>query len=185
MNETLPESAEKMTDILDIEGIALTNLASLLKAGLLILLVLIFCLLLYFLVKKILKWRAQNRENRLSPYKRALLDLERLQKQKCDEREEWQRYYFFLTEIFKRYVHNQFHLDVLEKTNVELKADLAVFASLSANPNFLSELEDFLDRSDLFKFAKLPSSQDQSQKDCDWLRDFVVKSHNIVAGPPS
>ena len=138
--------SQPMRDILDIEGILLSPWPQIISFILWGLLALAFLIGLYFLVCKI--WRrlkSHNKDDLLAPYKRALLELDRLEKQNFIGREDWQRYYFFLDEIFRVYLQEQFRLDVLDKTPDELKNNKNLFTNLAGQTE-LQKVTSFWER---------------------------------------
>ncbi len=139
-----------MTDILDIQGILHSPLIKILKIGFLVFLILVSLLVLLVLIQRVRRRRALG-DDHLSPSQKAFLEIERLKQQKFLERGDFRRYYFFLSEIFRRYLFERFAYPALEKTTLEILSDLPAFPSFQQS--FLPQVDELLKTTDQVKFA--------------------------------
>lgn len=174
MTAPLPQSAEQMTDILDIEALILSPWSRYLTVGawlLVFLLGLVLALFLYF------RWRSRRAKIiKLSPYDQAEKDLRSLTESRILSSDKGAAFYFRLTEILKRYLEDEFHVRVTDKTTDEilaLKEGLSVFLEASEKERF----QTFLLKCDAVKFAKWPVPHEEAVRDLGWVRAFVNQAH--------
>lgn len=180
MTPDVPVDSQPMRDILDIEGIILSPWPQIISFVLWGFLVLAILIGLYFLVRKIgRRLKSHNKDDLLAPYKRALLELDRLEKQNFIGRDDWQRYYFFLDEIFRVYLQEQFRLDVLDKTPDELKNNKSLFANLMGQAEF-QKLLSFWGRGQIYKFARLPASTSEANQDLILIKNLILSTRKIL-----
>lgn len=180
MTPDVPVDSQPMRDILDIEGIILSPWPQIISFILWGLLALVLLVGLYFLVRKMGHYfKSHNKDDLLAPYKRALLELDRLEKQNFIGREDWQRYYFFLDEIFRVYLQEQFHLDVLDKTPDELKNNKGLFVNL-AGQSELQKVTSFWERGQIYKFARLPASVAEANQDLTFIKSLILSTRKIL-----
>lgn len=139
-----------MNDILDIAGIFHSPLVKILEIGILIFLILASVLVLLVIIRRFQRRRALG-DDHLSPSQKAFLEIERLKQQKFLERGDFRRYYFFLSEIFRRYLFERFTYPALEKTTPEILSDLQIFPSFQQS--FLPQVDELLKTTDQVKFA--------------------------------
>jgi len=182
LKKNLPQSVEEMTDIIDIEGILHSSTVSMLKTALIIFIVVIVVLALsYILIKLWKKWQQRRLEELLSPDERALRNLADLRKVKHIENSKWPLFYFSLDEILRRYIFARFDCDVLDKTYEEIKVMLSKKGTHNSFLDYarikdIKNLSQFWERAQLIKFAKIPSTVDDCQKDFEMVKGFVVQS---------
>lgn len=139
-----------MTDILDIEEIVVFSLQKWIWFALILVLV----LLAGFFVWRFVRWwfeRKRLGEERLSPTAKALLEIERLKKQELAQKGELRKFYFFASEILRRYLEEQFNYPALEKTTPEFEHDLGRTKILL--PPLAFEAKRLLEEADSVKFA--------------------------------
>jgi len=151
--ETPLPTLEEMTDILDIEDIISFAWDKLFSAAALILFIVTLLVFAFFILRWWLKKRAhENRDELLPPHKKVFLELERLDKQKLIERGDFRKYYFFLSEIFRRYIDERFGYPALDKTTYEILPALKEFVGHSDRLGKIAE--SFFYNADMVKFAK-------------------------------
>lgn len=180
MTPDAPVDSQPMQDILDIEGIIFSPWPQIIEYILWGILVLTLLLGLYFLTRKLWRrFKSHNKDDLLAPYKRALLELDRLEKQGFIGREDWQRYYFFLDEIFRVYLQEQFHLDVLDKTPDELKNNQNLLANLMDQAES-QKLLSFWERGQIYKFARFPASASEATQDLTLIKNLILSTRKIL-----
>jgi len=157
-NISLPNSAAEMNDILDIEGIVMpqTQIALYVIAG-----VVLLALLIWLSVRLVKWWNARRKlgEEVLKPLVKALRELDRLKQQKFLERGEFRKYYFFASEILRRFIEEEHGYRALEKTTQEIVHD---WESRSM-PFDTQRILNFLNESDQVKFADVVYPMEQMQ----------------------
>ncbi len=163
-----PASDIKMTDILDIEDILVFPLQKWIFFTLILALVLGASLAIWLLVRRWLK-RQRLGEERLSPRAKALLEIERLKKQELARKGEVRKFYFFASEILRRYLEEQFAYPALEKTTPEFESDLDSKKILS--PPLALDAKSLLEEADQVKFA---SRRPPLQETDDYLKRLVT-----------
>lgn len=171
MNKNLPQSVEEMQDIIDIAGLVRSSLPDLIHTILIVFLVLIVLVGLIFLVLKIIKKRKEAGIF-LSPGQKALQALEKLKKSGCISRKDWSHFYFSLDEILRHYLHEAFHLDVLDKTFEELKASAQQMVQIH-DGRFEKIILEFWQRAQFIKFAKQDSNEKLAIQDLAAISQFV------------
>lgn len=107
---------------------------------------------------------------------RALQAIAALKRSGLIEKAAWQDFYFGLYPAFKHYASEGFGLDITQKTNVELKADLNIFAPVFPNATDKHRLATFLDRSETIKFARDVATREQCEQDLAWFEAWVRRS---------
>lgn len=183
---TLPP-LEEMTDILDIEGIFRFPLDQILLYSGIVLAFLVLCALIFFSVWRLKKRRILRREKELSPHEKFFLELERLDNQKLLKRNDYRKYYFFLSEIFRQYLTDFFNCDAIDRTTEEILPLLSDQTKLPEKQRGIAR--DFLAHADLVKFAKIIPEEGKVVSDREGLVEFVKgiareEKDAVVAGRP-
>jgi hypothetical protein len=170
MTETLPQSADQMTDILDIEPIFSATSAHTLR---MILLALVFCLLLWvlYLFFTWLKTRLKKLRAK-SPYETAVSSLKALQ---TEANKNTPAFYFVLTETLKRYLTFEHNLDVLDRTTPEILPLKTRFQTVITEYEW-EKFKTLLTRSDEIKFAKAPVTPHEAEEDLKFSEELVESS---------
>lgn len=178
MNETLPKSAEEMSDILDIESLppSLWALAfDALKIAGLVALILVALYLLY----RLFHYLRKRRHPELAPYDRVLADLKRIEGRLNEASTAWPDYYFELTHALKRYLQNEPALDALDKTTEEIRREQASYRRVLGDREWQRLLE-FLSKSDGIKFAQGAVTAEEAGRDLAWIRALVTDVHERI-----
>lgn len=178
MTAALPQSVAEMKDILDIEPVFFDGTAAWIRGGLAVLVAAALLALAFALYRYVKKRRAAGLAE-LSPYQRALKDLESLRKSRYYAEREWAPFYFLLTEAFKRFVTGHCRLDILDKTTEEIlrmKSDFMRIGDAAA----WERVQSFLRRGDQVKFAKVAAMPAEAAEDFDFAEKFVRN-----AAPPT
>ncbi|MBF0106184.1 MAG: hypothetical protein HQM16_12755 [Deltaproteobacteria bacterium] len=84
-------------------------------------------------------------------------------------------FYFALDEIFRRYLFEQFALNVMDKTYEQLKGDQGLFSGLFAAEHAVY-LTAYLDRAQMAKFAKVAVDIKAAGEDFKFVEAFVLKT---------
>jgi hypothetical protein len=174
MTDALSQSSGDMKDILDIEPVLLSLTAHWIRIGLAALGILAVLALAYASYRYVKKRRAM-RITELSPYGRALKDLEALRKSRHYAEREWAPFYFLLTEAFKRFVSGHCGMDVSDKTTEEVIRMKVEFARIADEADW-ERVKSFLSRGDQVKFAKAEATPVQAAEDFDFVENFVRKA---------
>ena len=113
-----------------------------------------FLLLSGLIIKIVLRRKHQmimDLESLKPPHERAMLELERLQAKPFLSEGKVKEYYSELADILRRYLDRRFKIETLELTTFEITRDLKM---REFNPDLLEKIREFLENSDLVKFAK-------------------------------
>jgi hypothetical protein len=164
-------SPDQMQDILDIEGLIRFPWDKLFHWILLVLLLALIAGLAIIFYKWWKKRRSiSSADDHLLPHEKVFLEIDRLRKQKLLERGEHRKYYFFLSEILRRYIWESFHYPAPDKTTPEILPDLT---SIFHDPDLQQLASGFLKRADLVKFANFTPSLEEGVKDTEDLLSLV------------
>ena len=135
----------------------------------LIILLLLILYLIYrkSLTKKVEKKYEIKKEIQIDIY--FLEKLDNLNSKKYLENNKFKLYFTRLSEIFRGYLEERFHLNALELTSSELKHELE---KLKLNEDWVN---NFLRTGDLVKFAKATPDVKKSETFFKKVRDFIIK----------
>lgn len=169
----LPQQGKQL-DFQDIEspgklgGLSRFWLIIILSASFL-LLALIFCLWFFWLRKK-----GQKPPQYIAAHIDALEDLDKLSRQKIQDREALRLFYFKLSLILRIYLEKRFDFPAAEQTSEELLPVLRNSPELSLEQK--SRLRQFFQSTDLIKFANQEASMEEALQDLSFCRSFIQKS---------
>ncbi|EKD51141.1 MAG: hypothetical protein ACD_62C00335G0003 [uncultured bacterium] len=178
MTRELPKSIAEMQDIIDIESIVRSAYPGWIKLIIMILLAMFFCAALIWAIRKLWKrFGGPDSAVVMTIEQLALKDLAKLKKKQWPEQNKWPLYYFELDEILRRYIQLRFGFDLLDKTYEQIRS---LLKSGAAAPEFLqlpsvtiSELKVFWEGAQLIKFAKMPGTVADCEKDFMMVKIFV------------
>ncbi len=152
------QEGEESTDIIDIKplrkikrDLKLFIIAGCAAAGILLVAAGLF---FYFKNRK-----KSKLEKRRAAHVIAFEELEKLEKDGLIERGIIKDHYFRLSDIFRTYIENRFDISAVEQTTPELVPEIRKLADVDASVK--SKAEEFLEYSDLVKFAKYSPQQDE------------------------
>ncbi|MCI0532235.1 MAG: BatD family protein [candidate division Zixibacteria bacterium] len=106
----------------------------------------------------------------IPPWEKALRDLKQLQELFRTGKIEARAYYFQLSEIIRAYLEKRFDIPLLESTTQEIQVSLPE-ECLNGTPK--NKFLEFLNRSDLIKFAKLAPEKNNIDTDWQMVLDIV------------
>ncbi len=132
-------------------------------------------LIIYFLRRFYLETRARRMEIKQAVDNRpadviALSKIEALLQSGLWEKAQYKVFYIELGDILREYFWRRFHQDVSSDTSAELLRRARKIPQLT--PLF-AKLREYLNSSDLVKFAKVIPSQDTMQQDVNTVREIV------------
>jgi hypothetical protein len=112
----------------------------------------------------------------LPPGEEAEHALKRLEEMNLIEQGEFKRYYFILSEIFRRYLERRFRVPAIERTSQEILMDLP---SMKTDAEVQDYIRTFLLNSDLVKFAgSIPQRQEVAAQ-TQAFREFLQKTWRV------
>ena len=132
------------------------------------------------------KKKREEAEAQLPPYEAALESLQKLDEAGFLKNEKPKAYYSELTEILKRYLHEEVDVAALESTSDELIDRLQLLADADKfdfNADSLRELHEILRRADLVKFAKLQMDPVQARSDRSSIESIITDTHDAIPEP--
>jgi hypothetical protein len=136
--------------------------------------------LLLFALLAVVYWRARKKKGEktsfapiLSPREEAEAALKKLEALGLLEKGESGKYYFILSEIFRRYLERRFHIPAVERTSEEIRRDLV---PLHIGDEWKEEIRLFLNRSDLVKYAGALPRRSEIEQTTEGVRAFVTKT---------
>lgn len=103
----------------------------------------------------------------------AYEELERIGKLKLIEKGEIKRYYTEISEVIRRYISRRYEVQTMELTTGEI-IDGMLAAEVDGED--VSLFQEFLEGSDLVKFAKYLPLRERMEKAIDWARSLVEKT---------
>ena len=135
-------------------------------------LIILLLLILYLIYRKSLSKKVEKKyeikkEIQIDIY--FLEELDNLNSKKYLKNNKFKLYFTRLSEIFRGYLEERFHLNALELTSSELKHELE---KLKLNEDWVN---NFLRTGDLVKFAKATPDFKKSEIFLKKVRDFIIK----------
>ena len=176
----LPKSIEEMQDILEVKDLLKWDLTWAYLLGLALLSVLLF-----FLIRKFIKYLKNPRPLLVppkSPTDRALIALDQLVARRLIEKNQIRQFYFEFSEIFRRFLEEEWKIPAIEATERELKVQLA---TLPFSKEKESQLNFIIQVSEMAKFAKYFPSKNEildSVKHLRMILQTAVRPLENVAG---
>lgn len=141
----------------------------------------IFLLLLvltYFIYKKLKKKNIETSIQKVidtrSPYQRAIDKIDETINSRILE-EDVKEYYTRLSNIFRKYIEEEFNIKALEMTTNDIIKNIKYFAKIE----MVIKTRDFLDVCDLVKFAKYIPEKPNIENDTKILREILDLYNNF------
>lgn len=106
------------------------------------------------------------------PWVVALRMLDELKHSRLMERGEYKQFYFKLSEIGKYYIDRRFGFPAIERTTAEIKEGFEYGRPQAIDDKFI----EFLEYSDLVKFAKYPSSITRCTEWMEYIEDIIRRT---------
>ncbi len=107
----------------------------------------------------------------LPPWEEAIRALDRLPVQEWLAQGEFQRYYYSLSEILKRYIERRFAFNAVEQTTTEILATMK-----REKTSLRDEFGSFLTRADMVKYAKFFPPAAEAPLAVEQVRDLVQRT---------
>ncbi|MEZ5358469.1 MAG: BatD family protein [Candidatus Zixiibacteriota bacterium] len=112
----------------------------------------------------------------------AFADLAMLKNNDLISKGELKQFYFELTEIIRRYLGKKFEFESIDLTTSEIDE---YFESIDFDREFQRELNSFLQRADLVKFAKYVPPAEQPDEDWQKAYELIDKSKDMSVLKPA
>jgi hypothetical protein len=167
------------TSFRDIKGIHEIRTPLNLFYALIFIIVLIVGYMIHFLIKRLFKSKAENRQLKIivppeEAHVIALRAFESLKRSKYIRFEQFKDFYSELTYILKQYYENRYLVDALEQTTSEF---LITMNSISEfDTDMINETQGLLEKADFIKFAKAKSDELESGKALTMAIDLVNRT---------
>ncbi len=112
----------------------------------------------------------------------AFADLAVLKEKDLIAKGEIKRFYFELSDIFRRYLGKKFDFNAIDLTTEEIED---YFGDSTMKEESAAEIVEFLDATDLVKFAKYIPPEGQPLLDWEWAYRLVKATREVFIGPGS
>lgn len=119
----------------------------------------------------------------LPPFERAVKELENLKKSKYLIESKHKEYYSSLTEIVKRFLEDQIHINASESTTDELIEKVQTLLKnkkINLPESVVSDFRRVLKKADLVKFAKKQPEVQEAELDTKTMEEVVVKTKELM-----
>ncbi|MFM2224138.1 MAG: hypothetical protein RJA07_340 [Bacteroidota bacterium] len=143
----------------------------------------VLAILFYFLVIRKRKLKQQNAipEIYYTPYQKAMMKLDELEKQNLPMKDEIKLYYTTLTDILREYLETQYKIAALESTTDELMERLK-YSSIDAASRM--QLFELLSSADMVKFAKAKPGINEHEAALISARKFIEQTKPLEQSNP-
>lgn len=178
MNDALPQSADEMTDILDIASMHNSSLPALVREILLGTLVVLVVLLVSWMIYRFIKY-LKTRKKALTPEEKILKCLDLLRRKDYLHQTRFDLFYFDLDEAFRKYLDEKFEKQLLDKTYEELKILLPSLIPILGEDQ-REWYAAFLERSQMAKFSGLPVDMKHADSDFRHIERFVLQRKRLT-----
>ena len=137
--------------------------------------------ILFFLIRFLVrKFRKPALPPPLPPYEEATLAMVELRSKKWLEGGMQAEYYFAQGQILRRYLHRQYHVDVLDATTAELRERVLGISEIKED---LRDLWlDYCEQTDLVKFAKMRLTDEECRKHDAFADRFLLDLRPVFQG---
>jgi hypothetical protein len=138
--------------------------------------VIILTIIWWFFRKSVFSDLGVRKEPARPPDEIALERLDKLNNSDLIARGEFKLFYIELSDILRRYLEGRYSISALDRTTPELMREIKGILSRQD----VAGTRDFLDRSDMIKFAKaLPDSKELNQ-DLNLVKDLIIRTTQIA-----
>lgn len=146
-------------------------------AGLAVLLILILIYVYYRRRKDGKSLIPRKEKPKRPPHEIALEELENLIAQNLIGQGEVKRFYIILSEIIRRYIGDRYYIIAIEMTTGQL---IEVMNHADIDKDTIDEVENFLLRCDMVKFAKYIPAEDENESIIQLAFDIVEKTKIVI-----
>lgn len=167
------KNAKDKTELRPIKGPVSLDLGAI---RLLILSALALLLLVVLIIKVIIRRknkRLMDLESLMPPHQRAMLELGRLEAKAFLSEGKTKEFYSELSNILRRYLDRRFQMETLEQTTFETLRNLK---EKEFDQELTEKIREFLELSDLVKFAKLVPPRSDADRMTGLLKEVVEKT---------
>ncbi|MBT8211170.1 MAG: hypothetical protein KJP14_11645 [Eudoraea sp.] len=138
----------------------------------------------FFFLKKPLS--EEEREAKLPPYDRALLELKKLENSRYLIQDEYKKYYSELTDIVRAYLEEEVQISALESTTRQLIEKLELLkdaGELNLEDETIRHFNKILQTADLVKFARSKPPTNTAEQHRLAVEQIVTKTHEAIPEP--
>jgi len=135
------------------------------------------CIFVLYLRKLFKEDKKIKRKDIRLPYEIALERLDRLVKRKYVLRERLKIFYSELSEILRVYIEGQYKIKALDLTTEEFLNEIKEFEKLTSEQRDM--LKNFLNKSDLVKFAKYGPTNQENEDAIMIIRQFINETKQM------
>lgn len=162
-----PNSTKENQDIDDIKPLEKIPVITAKVIAVFLLLIGIFSFAIFYLIKILRK-----PEKILLPHEKALLSLS-----KIDNTND-KTFYFTISEVIRTYLFERFDIPAVEKTTQEI--DLYINNNENLNTEQKKFLQEFLDKTDFYKFTDYKPENSYSQKLLEQSSSFINETKEVL-----
>ena len=138
------------------------------KIGVAVLAFGVLCVMLWLLVRYLAR---RVKEHRMSPIERAWVELDRLIRKGLPGRGRYKDFYVELTMVVRRYVQRKYGIKAPHLTTEEFLRELSGRGDFAADRR--AALQEFLESSDMVKFAGLKATPEMADAATDSARGYL------------
>ncbi len=120
-------------------------------------------------------WLRRKPKN-ASPWEWALQELTKLAHTKCNNKEDYKRFYFALSDIVKAYLHKRYSWNTRDKTDPELIEYLKL---QQFDPHLIESLEKIGQEALFIKFANVEALKSQAEEDLQAIRTLIGRTRML------
>lgn len=131
-------------------------------------------ILYYFVYKKIMKKRIDEKEKKIPPFEKFMMELARVLFEVNDDRDIIEKKLSLLTEILKELIYNEFSFNAPAETTKELILSLK---QSDFDQDLVGSLDNNLTQIDLIKFAKAPADFNKLKEYVDIVKQLGIDLH--------
>jgi len=128
----------------------------------------IISLIIFLILRKKTKQQA--------PWEWALGELKKFSIEKIESKNDFKQFYFGLTRIIKTYLHKQFNLKTLDKTDEEL---ILLLHRNKLDPNLISMIQKTAEGAVWIKYANEAALRSQAENDLKATHELITKTKEV------
>ena len=127
-------------------------------------------ILIFFIIKYFLR---RSKEEKMLPWQWAFMILKKLSIEQCISKDDYKKFYFELTRIFKKYLHKRYNWNTEDKTDEEL---INFLENKKFDNYLLHNLKQVFGEALWIKFADEEVLKFQAQKDLKMIYEVIEKT---------